>query len=213
MTARNPNVVRGIFNCNPGNLRRSADPWQGLAEQQNDPEFFTFVSMEYGIRAMARVLIAYQDRHGIRSIRRIINRYAPPTENKTASYIDVVASRSGFRPDDEIDLHTYAHMRPLIEAMVEVECGRGHGIPAKQFDEGLRLAGIVDPTPKTVTQTVTQTHTGQATTLVAAAGVVGTAASQAAPVLDTLGKLSPVVAVALIVVVAAGVILWRWKQS
>lgn len=206
-------IARGLRNFNPGNLRRSADPWQGLAEQQTDDEFFRFVSMEFGIRAMARILIAYQDRHGIRTIKRIVNRYAPPTENNTSGYINYVADRTGFRPDEELDLHTYAHLRPVIEAMVEKECGRNHGIKPAQFDEGLRLAGVTDPTPKTVTQTVTQTHTGQATTIVAAAGVLGTAASQAAPVLDTLGKLSPVVAVALIVAAAVAVIVWRWKQS
>jgi hypothetical protein len=38
-TGRTP---RGIRNNNPGNIRRNADPWQGLAERQGDVEFFTF---------------------------------------------------------------------------------------------------------------------------------------------------------------------------
>ena len=32
-------ATRGIRNHNPGNLRRSADPWQGLAPEQTDKEF------------------------------------------------------------------------------------------------------------------------------------------------------------------------------
>ena len=43
-------LPRGIRNHNPGNIRRSQDPWQGLASAQNDPEFFIFQSAIYGIR-------------------------------------------------------------------------------------------------------------------------------------------------------------------
>jgi seryl-tRNA synthetase len=61
-TGRTP---RGIRNNNPGNIRRNGDPWQGLAERQGDVEFFTFKTIPiYGIRALARTLIAYQDKHG-----------------------------------------------------------------------------------------------------------------------------------------------------
>ena len=59
MTTPNP---RGIRNNNPGNIRRNGDPWQGLAKEQNDREFFTFKSAVYGIRALARLLITYQDK-------------------------------------------------------------------------------------------------------------------------------------------------------
>lgn len=47
---------RGIRNNNPGNIRRSSDPWQGLAKEQIDREFFKFKSSVYGIRALARLL-------------------------------------------------------------------------------------------------------------------------------------------------------------
>jgi len=85
---------RGIRNHNPGNIRRSADPWQGLAKDQNDDAFFQFAEPKWGIRALARVLISYQDRHGLRTVRGIVSRWAPPVENKTSSYIDHVARRS-----------------------------------------------------------------------------------------------------------------------
>ena len=41
------NKQRGLRNCNPLNIRRTADLWQGLAERQPDPEFFTFRSMPW----------------------------------------------------------------------------------------------------------------------------------------------------------------------
>ena len=43
-------LPRGIRNHNPGNIRLSQDPWQGLATPQEDREFFTFQSALYGIR-------------------------------------------------------------------------------------------------------------------------------------------------------------------
>lgn len=53
------NKQRGLRNCNPLNIRRTADLWQGLAERQPDPEFFTFRSMPWGYRAAFIVLRTY----------------------------------------------------------------------------------------------------------------------------------------------------------
>lgn len=66
-------------------------------------------------------------------------------------------------------------------------------------------------TPETPPVPLPATNTAKATGAVAAAGVAGTLLSQAGPVLDALGRLSPLVAVALIAVVAAGVLVWRWR--
>ena len=71
-------ATRGIRNHNPGNLRRSADPWQGLAPEQTDKDFFQFTSAKWGIRALARTLIAYQDKVGLKNIKQMIGRWAPP---------------------------------------------------------------------------------------------------------------------------------------
>ena len=88
MTSKTP--PRGIRNNNPGNLRRTDDPWQGLAETQTDTEFFVFQSPIYGIRALARTLIKYQDKHRLCTIRQLIGRWAPNTENDTVAYIKAV---------------------------------------------------------------------------------------------------------------------------
>ena len=72
------NKQRGLRNCNPLNIRRTADLWQGLAERQPDPEFFTFRSMPWGYRAAFIVLRTYCHKYGLRTVRDIIARWAPP---------------------------------------------------------------------------------------------------------------------------------------
>lgn len=88
---------RGIRNNNPGNIRRG-EPWQGLAPEQTDPDFCVFESPEYGIRAMARVLINYRKKHGIHTLQGIVTRWAPPEENDTAAYVRHVAEACGVHP-------------------------------------------------------------------------------------------------------------------
>ena len=143
--ARQP---RGIRNHNPGNIEKG-DPWQGLAAagpagQPADPRFAVFRAPEWGIRAMARVLITYQDRHGIRSPAAIARRWAPPPENDAAAYGAELARRLGVAPDTPLDLHSYAVMRPLVEAIILLENGI-QPYDALTLNEGLRLAGIEPP--------------------------------------------------------------------
>jgi len=87
---------RGIRNNNPGNIRRSDDQWRGLAADQTDADFFRFAEPRFGIRAMARILQVYQEHHGLRTIREIINRWAPSVENPTGDYVTAVAIWAGF---------------------------------------------------------------------------------------------------------------------
>jgi hypothetical protein len=112
-------------NRNPGNIEHvPANKWQGLAEPPSDGRFCRFTSHEFGIRALAALLVTYQDRHKLRTPRAIITRWAPQVENDTAAYIAVVARRIGVGPDDAIDLHRHDHLRPLVEAIIHHECAR-----------------------------------------------------------------------------------------
>lgn len=132
---------RNERNANPFNLRKSRDPWQGLAAEQVDREFFTFKSAVWGIRAGVRTLITYQDKHQLKSIRQMIGRFAPPNENNTEVYIRAVASAVGVDPDAEIDVTNYAIAAPMTAAIIKHEGGRQ---PYAQdvIDEGLKLAGV-----------------------------------------------------------------------
>ena len=77
---------------------------------------------EWGIRAMARILQNYQDRHGLRTVREMINRWAPPSENDTDSYVRSVARRTGIDPDVPINVRT--EMFPLVSAIIVHENGQ-----------------------------------------------------------------------------------------
>ena len=96
---------RGIRNNNPLNIRKSADRWQGLCTLQEDREFFRFVSMEYGWRAAFYLLTrTYYHKYRLFTIRAIINRWAPPRENLTATYIENVCRLTGIAPDEPIGI-------------------------------------------------------------------------------------------------------------
>ncbi|POG06579.1 structural protein [Pseudomonas putida] len=144
-----PNSPRGIRNYNPGNIRH--DPgtrWQGMSVNQNDTAFVQFTGPQWGIRAIARTLITYQDKHGLRTVRLIISRWAPPNENNTDSYIRQVASRVGVAPDARIDVYDYRTMKVLVEAIIRHENGSGplpdgNWYGETLINEGLHLAGII----------------------------------------------------------------------
>lgn len=147
MTTDKKNLPRGVRNANPGNIELG-DPWQGMRARQTDGRFAQFETPAYGIRALARTLITYQDKHGIRSVRRAINRWAPPVENNTSAYVSQVALAMRVDPDETIDVHEYATLRPMVEAIIRHENGQG---PLKTLntwyddatiDEGLRMAGV-----------------------------------------------------------------------
>lgn len=120
-----PKLPLGVRLNNPGNIERG-NPWQGLAAEQQHTRFATFVNPVYGIRAIARTLITYQDKHGIRTIRGVIERWAPAADrNDVAAYIASVSQRTGFAPDLPLDMHCYSDVRPLAEAIIRHENGRG----------------------------------------------------------------------------------------
>ena len=114
-------LSRGIRNNNPGNLRFSADDWKGLATRQTDSEFFQFVSPFWGIRAMARTLKNYQQRHGLNTVREIISRWAPNTENDTDAYVRSVERQTGIDADAPISVE--ANLVSLVPAIIRHENG------------------------------------------------------------------------------------------
>lgn len=139
--AKRAALPRGLRNFNPGNIRHG-QPWQGRAAEQPDPAFVTFESYAWGIRAMAKTLITYQDTYGLNTVRGIIGRWAPPTENDTAAYVAAVAAQVGVAADQPIDVQDYAVLRPLVEAIARHENGQVAPITPADFDYGLTLAGV-----------------------------------------------------------------------
>lgn len=211
-------LPRGVRSNNPGNIRHG-DPWQGLAAKQPDPDFCTFQSAVYGIRALARTLITYQDKYGLRTIRQIIGRWAPPKENDTPAYVRAVAAQTGRAANDRLDLQSYGDLRPLVEAIIRHENGAGPlGTPntwydAQTIDKGLALAGV-EPAKRAAGPVPVTRETLGAT---ATAGVGISQLAEAAPaVVDAItrqqdslssGQISRVV-VGLVLVALAVFIAW-----
>ena len=85
---------RGIRNHNPGNIRHG-EQWQGLAKEQTDPAFCVFTDNIYGCRAMLKILQTYVNKYKCSTVRDIISRWAPATENNTSAYVLYVANALG----------------------------------------------------------------------------------------------------------------------
>lgn len=110
----------GIRNNNPGNIRPSEKyTWAGAVGVNKG--FVVFESIEYGLRALAMDLINKQLR-GLDTVRRIIDTYAPPSENDTDAYIKAVATKLRYGPDWKIPLAKEVILT-MIVAITEHENG------------------------------------------------------------------------------------------
>lgn len=77
-----------IAKNNPLNIRYSArQTWQGQTGQNKG--FVVFDTLEHGYRA-ALVLLFNYHKAGYDTIEKIVNRWAPPTENNTNLYVEFV---------------------------------------------------------------------------------------------------------------------------
>ncbi|MDD3182661.1 MAG: phage portal protein [Alphaproteobacteria bacterium] len=193
------------------NLRRTDDPWQGLAETQTDTEFFVFKNSNYGIRALARTLIKYQDKHGLRSIRQIIGRWSPSAENDTVAYIKAVSSETGFAPDVILDMHKYEHLKAIVIAIIHFENSQ-QPYTAAQIDKALVLAGV-EPPPKNLQHTRTVKGGQAATAATIGFGALESIRDGLDPARNTLQTLVPYLDVAkwlllAITLIGIGVMIW-----
>lgn len=87
---------------NPFNIRQANQDF--LGETGEESGFVSFESSPFGVRAADKVLTTYGRDYGINTIRGLINRFAPPSENDTRGYINYISSQLGIDPDAEIDL-------------------------------------------------------------------------------------------------------------
>lgn len=131
---------RGIRNNNPGNIDRTSERWQGMAaDQWNDKRFVVFTAPVWGLRALAKVLLSYQRKYGLRTPAAIVGRWAPPVENDTGAYARQVAKALGVGVDDQIDLTKAATLERILPAIVQHENGQ-QPYPATLIAEAVRLA-------------------------------------------------------------------------
>lgn len=125
---------RGIRNHNPLNIRKGNN-WQGEDPNGNDAEFETFLNDAYGFRAAFRIIHnGFKAKPARDTIRKIVTRWAPPNENNTANYINIVSQRSKIHPDSKLAYNDLGRMVDVVKAMAYVETG-------KEYDERVIING------------------------------------------------------------------------
>ena len=142
-------MTRGIRNNNPLNIRHSADCWEGRRKEQTDKSFVQFETMAYGYRAAWKILQTYYERFCMEgkpyTVRNIISRWAPPTENDTEAYIKNVLSMASIGGKEKLlppsNVLSYGRLIRMVAAMTCIECG----IPYREVNteaiaQGYKLA-------------------------------------------------------------------------
>lgn len=123
-TSMDKKLPRGYRNNNPLNIRiNSANNWEGKVTNNTDGVFEQFVAMEYGYRAAMKLIQNYITKYDLNTVGQIIGKWAPDSENDTASYISRVSSTTGWLPTKEIDPYSMQDICDLVYAMAIVENG------------------------------------------------------------------------------------------
>ena len=132
---------RGLKNNNPGNIKVGGEKWDGVVG--HDGAFLKFKNMEYGLRAMAKLLTTYQSKYGLNTVEGIITKFAPKKDhNPTEKYIHEVSEYMGVARNQKIDLNNNNTMLDLLNAMVRMETGRD--LPDTLVKKGIELARGTD---------------------------------------------------------------------
>lgn len=138
----------GYKGCNPLNVRASSDKWRGSIGQ-SDNGYVIFSTPMDGIRAAATVIKNYGTKYGINTVRDIVSRYAPASENPTDDYIANVCKGTGYQPDEKLDTKNPEVLKKLVTAMMRQEIG---DVPYSEetINEGVQRAlGNVTPAQQT----------------------------------------------------------------
>ena len=93
--------------------------WQGQTGQKKG--FCEFQTKELGIRAWLILMRSYRRKYGCRTIRQIVTRFAPPSENNTERYIHYCAE--GVMLDADCELTALTDYAYLGKYMARMETG------------------------------------------------------------------------------------------
>jgi len=111
-----------IPNNNPGNIKKGAF-WLGEAPTCKSKKFVCFTTSEWGVRALGVVLYNYYVIHRIDTIREIITRYAPISENNTKAYILFVSHSLGVPANKPLNMKNPMVLASLMHAIITYEQG------------------------------------------------------------------------------------------
>jgi hypothetical protein len=125
--------TRGERNANPGNIQFMPHaPWRGQVGieivppgMSYKPRFGRYDCDSNGIRALAKQLAVYQQRDALRTIRQMINRWAPPADqNDTSAYVKAVCNACQAGPDDYYPISALSKLETIVTAIIKMENGR-----------------------------------------------------------------------------------------
>lgn len=114
-------IPRGMRVNNPFNLRKSDNHWIGKITPSTDSDFEQFATYEDGCHAGLKTLCNYYKLHGCDTIAKIINRYAPNSENPTSSYTDFVAKHCNVDRNNQYNVCDAGNLFKLASAIIEFE--------------------------------------------------------------------------------------------
>lgn len=138
--SQNGTYPLGLRNNNPGNLRYvDTVKWKGQIGQNKG--FVVFTNIAYGIRAFGMNIKTSISR-GNDTITKLINVYAPPSENNTNAYIQSVAAITGFSPNQTLSTDA-STLSKLARGMFSVELGKPYVdyITDRDIAEGITMIG------------------------------------------------------------------------
>lgn len=132
----------GMRNNNPGDLRDEGISWQGMTGTNEG--FCVFSDSVYGLRALALDLTNKINNDGLNTITLIINKYAPPSENDTQTYIDNVSAQTGFEADDTLTADGNTIFQ-LVRAICTQEVGAQYAAMIPDADVNTALSELPNP--------------------------------------------------------------------
>ncbi len=154
--------ARGLRNNNPGNIKYGKFAQKMGATGADAQGFAIFPSMDQGVLADQMLILHYM-KNGYDTVRKIVGKYAPSSENDTNAYISAVSKRMHVSPDAKLNPN---YLGSLTSAIIAQE-------------NGLRMARA-----QNITAT---THIGQVSINTAATDANGIAGS-IAPALASNGQ-------------------------
>ncbi|AIM43981.1 hypothetical protein U875_26240 [Pandoraea pnomenusa 3kgm] len=116
-------LPRGLRNNNPGNIRYGKFAQNQGAIGRDSGGFAVFQTAEDGLRALGELLRSYA-RRGLNTVRGVINRWAPPSENDTGAYVGAVAKRLGVGEDQALNMSDPKVIAGLSAEITRHENGR-----------------------------------------------------------------------------------------
>ena len=132
-------LPRGLRLNNPGNIRISQTKWQGEVIPSADKSFKQFKTLAYGYRALLKLVRNYFIFYDLNTIEKIINRWAPPSENNTKAYIDFVCKDANIGIKTTINVYDETMMCAIAAAISKMENGVNIKVDTKAIHDGWKL--------------------------------------------------------------------------